>query len=87
MFAGIRSHPIRALIALLPTNEGGAMTINSPESLPDDDEPQGAAVNDMAGSGAAGKDDDGVPTGADGVGLGLTHEPNTFEPEEDPEAD
>lgn len=63
------------------------MTINSPESLPDDDEPQGAAVKDTAGNGTAGKDDEGVPTANDGVGLGATQEPNTFEPEEDPEAD
>ncbi|MCU1518515.1 MAG: hypothetical protein JWQ75_3236 [Pseudarthrobacter sp.] len=50
------------------------MTINSPESLPDD-EPQ-----------ETGKDDGGVPAGNEGVGLGATNEPNTFEPEEDPEA-
>jgi hypothetical protein len=55
------------------------MSIKSPESLPDD-EPQGAAA------GGAEKRDGGVPAGADGVGLGFTHEPNTFEPEEDPEA-
>ena len=59
------------------------MTINSPESLPEDD-PQ-----ETAGDGGAEpkKDDGGIPTGQDGVGLGATHEPNTFEPEEDPEAD
>ena len=56
------------------------MTINSPESLPED------GAEGTAGKGTAGKDDDGVPTGADGVGLGATQEPNTFEPEEDPEA-
>lgn len=61
------------------------MTINSPESLPDDGS-QGADAEDTAAKGTAGKDDDGVPTGADGVGLGATHEPNTFEPEEDPDA-
>ncbi|WP_131683127.1 hypothetical protein [Pseudarthrobacter sp. YALA5] len=61
------------------------MTINSPESLPDD-EPQKADAEDTAAKGTAGKGDDGVPTSADGVGLGATHEPNTFEPEEDPEA-
>jgi hypothetical protein len=61
------------------------MTINSPESLPDDDA-QDADVKETAAKGAEGKDDDGVPTSADGVGLGATHEPNTFEPEEDPEA-
>jgi hypothetical protein len=65
------------------TDEGGAMTINSPESLPDDD------LQETAGNGAAEtkKDDGGVPTGQEGVGLGATHEPNTFEPEEAPEAD
>jgi hypothetical protein len=59
------------------------MTINSPESLPDE-EPQVAAT-DAVKNGAE-KPDGGIPTGADGVGLGATHEPNTFEPEEDPEA-
>jgi hypothetical protein len=66
------------------TDEEGAMTVNSPESLPEDDPQQ------TAGDGGAEpkKDDDGgIPTGQEGVGLGATHEPNTFEPEEDPEAD
>ena len=58
------------------------MSINSPESLPDD-EPQ----EDAAAGAANKKDDGGVPTGADGVGLGVTHEANTFEPEEDTEAE
>jgi hypothetical protein len=58
------------------------MSINSPESLPDD-EPQ----EDAAAEAANKKDDGGVPTGADGVGLGFTHEANTFEPEEDTEAE
>jgi hypothetical protein len=53
------------------------MTINSPDSLPDDEQQEGAA---------AGKDDGGVPGGVDGVGIGADAEPNTFEPEEDPEA-
>jgi hypothetical protein len=52
------------------------MSINSPESLPDDD-PQGSAAEGGDG---------GIPEGKEGVGLGATHEPNTFEPEEDPEA-
>lgn len=59
------------------------MTINSPESLPDD-EPQEPKGNGAAGPG---KDDGGIPAGQEGVGLGATEEPNTFEPEEDPEAD
>ncbi|MDP9999455.1 MULTISPECIES: hypothetical protein [Pseudarthrobacter] len=55
------------------------MSINSPESLPED-EPKDAAAD------GAEKRDGGIPAGSDGVGLGATHEPNTFEPEEDPEA-
>lgn len=55
------------------------MTINSPDSLPDD-EPQGAA-----GNGGAAMPDGGIPTGDQGVGLGATREANTFEPEEDPD--
>lgn len=55
------------------------MTINSPDSLPED-EPQEAV------GGARGKGDGSVPGGADGVGLGADAEPNTFEPEEDPDA-
>ena len=58
------------------------MSINSPESMPDD-EPQEDAEAEAANK----KDEGGVPTGADGVGLGFTHEANTFEPEEDPEAE
>jgi hypothetical protein len=59
------------------------MTINSPESLPEDD-PQ-----ETSGDGGAEikKEDGGIPTGQEGVGLGATHEPNTFEPEEAPEVD
>ncbi len=60
------------------------MTINSPDSLPDD-EAKGAA-KDGAEKSTAGKSDGGIPTGSKGVGLGATNEPNTFEPEEDPEA-
>ncbi|WP_461172759.1 hypothetical protein M1D93_17570 [Arthrobacter sp. Z1-9] len=55
------------------------MTINSPDSLPDDELQEGAAAG-------KGKDDGGVPGGVDGVGIGADAEPNTFEPEEDPEA-
>lgn len=55
------------------------MSINSPESLPAED-PQDAAKDSTE------KPDGGIPTGGNGVGLGATHEPNTFEPEEDPEA-
>jgi hypothetical protein len=58
------------------------MTTNSPESLPDE-EPQ-----EEAAAGAVNKKGDGgIPAGADGVGLGVTHEANTFEPEEDIEAE
>jgi len=59
------------------------MTINSPESLPDDD------AQDRPGNGGTEKekDDGGVPAGQEGVGLGATNEPNTFEPEEAPETD
>ena len=55
------------------------MTINSPDSLPDDELQEGSAAS-------KGKDDGGVPGGSDGVGIGADAEPNTFEPEEDPEA-
>jgi hypothetical protein len=59
------------------------MSINSPESLPEE-EPQDAAEDGTKGG--AEKGDGGIPAGGDGVGLGATHEANTFEPEEDPEA-
>jgi len=55
------------------------MTINSPDSLPED-KPQGGA------EGSQGDNDGGIPGGADGVGIGADGEPNTFEPEEDPDA-
>jgi hypothetical protein len=55
------------------------MTINSPDSLPDD-ELQGGA------GGSRGEGGGGVPGSADGVGIGADGEPNTFEPEEDPDA-
>jgi hypothetical protein len=58
------------------------MTINSPDSLPDDDPQEGAAT-------VQGKGDGGVPGSSggssDGVGIGADAEPNTFEPEEDPD--
>lgn len=52
------------------------MTINSPDSLPED-EPQ---------EGSEGKGDGGIPQGGDGIGVAADGEPNTFEPEEDPDA-
>jgi hypothetical protein len=55
------------------------MTINSPDSLPED-EPQDGT------HGAAGNADGGIPQGGDGIGVAADGEPNTFEPEEDPEA-
>ncbi|MBD1539220.1 hypothetical protein HC749_13700 [Arthrobacter sp. S13_S34] len=55
------------------------MTVNSPDSLPEDDRQEGTAT-------AQGKDDGGVPGQKDGVGIGADAEPNTFEPEEDPDA-
>lgn len=59
------------------------MTTHSPESMPDDEpqEPKGD------GGAETTKDDGDVPAGQEGVGLGATNEPNTFEPEEDPEAE
>ena len=53
------------------------MTINSTDALPDDESRDAKAQ---------GKDDGGVPGSSDGVGLGADAEPNTFEPEEDPDA-
>ena len=55
------------------------MTINSPDSLPED-EPQEDAAN------REGQADGGIPGGKDGVGISDGAEPNTFEPEEDPDA-
>ena len=49
------------------------MTINSPDAPLDDDEQQPATGG-------------GVPNKGDGVFIGAGDEPNTFEPEEDPEA-
>jgi hypothetical protein len=55
------------------------MTVNSPDSLPEDEPQEGAA-------GTEGKNDGGIPKGGDGIGLSVDAEPNTFEPEEDPDA-
>jgi hypothetical protein len=55
------------------------MTINSPDSLPDDELQDGS-------KGSTGKNDGSIPGGADGVGIGADGEANTFEPEEDPDA-
>jgi hypothetical protein len=49
------------------------MTISSPDSMPEDEPHKGAA-------------DGGTPEGGDGIGIAADSEPNTFEPEEDPEA-
>lgn len=56
------------------------MTVNSPDSLPEDDpQEDGGAAN-------PGKNDGGIPRGGDGIGISADAEPNTFEPEEDPDA-
>lgn len=60
------------------------MTINSPDSLPDDETQEGAAGT--AGNAAPDKNDGGIPQGGDGIGISADAEPNTFEPEEDPDA-
>jgi hypothetical protein len=60
------------------------MSINSPDSLPEED-PQDAAAKPGTGAGK-GKADGGIPGGKDGVGISDGAEPNTFEPEEDPDA-
>ncbi|MGN8132159.1 hypothetical protein [Paenarthrobacter sp. 22069] len=76
------------------------MSINSPDSLPEED-PQDAAAKPGTGAGKGkadggipggkdgvgkGKADGGIPGGKDGVGISDGAEPNTFEPEEDPDA-
>jgi hypothetical protein len=64
------------------------MTINSPESLPNDDLPTDGPEETEGHPQAGTKNHDGgIPAGNKGVGLGATHEPNTFEPEEAPETD
>lgn len=55
------------------------MSINSPDSFPDEEQPEQPAANATASDG-------GIPGGQGGVGLGATQEPNTFEPEEAPDA-
>ncbi|HJV99982.1 MAG TPA: hypothetical protein VJ617_12915 [Arthrobacter sp.] len=59
------------------------MTINSPESLPDDDAQEASGIAEPETK----EHDGGIPAGNEGVGLGATGEPNTFEPEEAPETD
>ena len=62
------------------------MSINSPDSLPEEDPQEGLAA-DAAGTGSGkGNADGGIPGGKDGVGISDGAEPNTFEPEEDPDA-
>ncbi|MEE2522463.1 hypothetical protein V1639_09220 [Pseudarthrobacter sp. J75] len=53
------------------------MTVNSPDSLPDDEVQESAA-----GQGEKSRNDGGIPGKEQGVGLGASDEPNTFEPEE-----
>lgn len=60
------------------------MTINSPDSLPDDETQAGASGTE--GKGASGQNDGGIPRGGDGVGIAADTDPNTFEPEEDPDS-
>lgn len=55
------------------------MTVNSPDSLPEDEPQEDAATAQKKGDG-------GVPGREDGVGIGADAEANTFEPEEDPDA-
>lgn len=59
------------------------MSVNEAGKDPRDDEP----TSDRKLTGPPGLGGDGtIPGSADGVGLGAGTEPNTFEPEEDPEA-
>ena len=55
------------------------MSINSPDSLPEDEPQEDTAAR-------KGNPDGGIPGGKDGVGISDGAEPNTFEPEEDPDA-
>lgn len=57
------------------------MTVNSPDSVPDDEVQESAE----GGKGKS-KNDGGIPGEQDGVGMGASDEPNTFEPEEAGEA-
>lgn len=49
------------------------MTNNAPDSRPENEPHEGTA-------------DGGIPQGGDGTGIAADSEPNTFEPEEDPDA-
>ena len=60
------------------------MTVNSPDSLPDDETQEGGAGAE--GKGTSAKNDGGIPLGGDGIGISADAEPNTFEPEEDPDS-
>ena len=53
------------------------MTIESPDSLPEGESQDITATTEE-------KNDGGIPTGADGVGVGADDTRNTFEPEEVP---
>lgn len=59
------------------------MSISSPDSLPEDEPQEDAAGIEGSGKGKA---DGGIPGGKDGVGISDGADPNTFEPEEDPDA-
>ena len=59
------------------------MSVNEAGKDPRDDDP----TSDRKLTGPADLGRDGtIPGAADGVGLGAGTEPNTFEPEEDPDA-
>jgi hypothetical protein len=59
------------------------MSVNEAGKDPRDDDP----TSDGNLTGPAGLGRDGtIPGAADGVGLGAGTEPNSFEPEEDPDA-
>ncbi|MGC0236272.1 hypothetical protein ACJJV6_05610 [Arthrobacter nitrophenolicus] len=60
------------------------MTINSPDSLPDDETQEGGAGTE--GKGTSAQNDSGIPRAGDGVGIAADTDPNTFEPEEDPDS-
>ncbi|MEV7573288.1 hypothetical protein AB0P28_09345 [Pseudarthrobacter sp. NPDC089323] len=60
------------------------MTINSPDSLPDDETQEGEAGTE--GKGTSAQNDGGIPRGGDGIGISADAEPNTFEPEEAPDS-
>lgn len=58
------------------------MTIESPDSLPEGESQDITATTEEKNDG--GKNDGGIPAGADGVGVGADDAENTFEPEEVP---